>query len=253
MAKKAAGIHEVDPIVSLSAWVSALANQIIAFTTKESTIKEAAMVAITSYMGDGVGVRVEQEQCQYINNWNFNYQPNNNLPTHYHLGLKNHENFSYTNPRNALQPPPGFPQPLAEKKPYCGEILSTFIMETRGRLSIDEPRLDSIETYCNNLSATMKSLEVQVGQLATKLKNQQKGKFPNDIEQNPIDHCKAITLRSGKEVESSRQEEKNGKEAEVEVEVEIEAKKAKPAEASKPRGISFPNNSPIISPPLPFP
>ena len=107
----------------------------------------------------------------------------------------------------------------------------------------------------SNMSATMKSLEVQVGQLATELKNQKKGKCPSDTKQNPRDHCKAITLRSGKEVESSRQEEKNGKEAEVEVEVEveIEAKKVKPAEASKPRGISFPNNSPIISPPLPFP
>ena len=61
MAKKAVGIHEVDPIVSLSAQVSALANQITDFTTKESTSKETTMVATTSYMGEGVGV--EQEQC----------------------------------------------------------------------------------------------------------------------------------------------------------------------------------------------
>ena len=53
----------------------------------------------------------------------------------------------------------------------------------------------------------MKSLETQVGQLANELKNQHKGKFPNDTEQNPKDHCKAITLRSRKEVESSRQRE----------------------------------------------
>ena len=54
MAKKASGIHEVDPIVSLSAQVSALANQIAAFTTKEPSSKEATMVATTSYMGEGV-------------------------------------------------------------------------------------------------------------------------------------------------------------------------------------------------------
>ena len=75
-------------------------------------------------------------------------------------------------------------------------------METRGRFSKDEARLDSIETHCTNMSATIKSLEVQVGQLATELKNQQKGKFPSDTNQNPRDHCKAFTLRSGKEVES---------------------------------------------------
>ena len=59
MAKKASGIHDVDPIVSLSAQVSTLANQIAAFTTKESSSKEAAMVATSSYMGDGVGVGLE--------------------------------------------------------------------------------------------------------------------------------------------------------------------------------------------------
>ena len=78
-AKKASRIHEVDPIMSLSAQMSALANQIAAFTTKESSSKEATMVATTSYMGDGVGVGLEQEHYQYINNLNFNYQPTNNL------------------------------------------------------------------------------------------------------------------------------------------------------------------------------
>ena len=56
MAKKAAGIHEVDPIMSLSAQVSALANHIAAFTTRESASKEVAMVATTSFSGYGVGI-----------------------------------------------------------------------------------------------------------------------------------------------------------------------------------------------------
>ena len=60
MAKKAVGIHEVDTIVSLSTQNSTLANQIAAFTTKESSSKEATMVATaTSYMDDAVGVGVE--------------------------------------------------------------------------------------------------------------------------------------------------------------------------------------------------
>ena len=71
-------------------------------------------------------------------------------------------------------------------------------METRGRFNKDEARLDSIETHCTNMSATMKSLETQVGQLVIELKNQQKGKFPSDTEHNPRDHYKAITLRSVK-------------------------------------------------------
>ena len=114
-------------------------------------------------------------------------------------------------------------------------------MKTKGRFSKDEARLDSIETHCTNMNATMKSLEVQVGQLAIELKNQQKGKgkFLSDTEQNPRDDCKAITFRSRKEVESSGQKEKKGKEVEFKVEVEREEEEVKPTEASKPRGSIF--------------
>ena len=81
--------------------------------------------------------------------------------------------------------------------------MSTFIMETRRRFNKEEAHLDSIETHYSNMNATMKNLETQLGQLANELKNKKKkGKFPNDTEQNLRDHCKAITLRSGKEVES---------------------------------------------------
>ena len=129
LAKKATRVHEVDPIITLSAQVSALANQIVAFTTREAlSSKESTMVASSSYTGEGV----DQEQCQYVNNQNFNYCPNN-MPTHYHPRLHNHENFSYANPRKALQLPSGFEQSIVEKKPSIEDLLSTFIIETRGR------------------------------------------------------------------------------------------------------------------------
>ena len=94
--KKAAGIHEVNPILSLLAQVLALANQIASFTTRDAAAKESAMVvSSSSYGGDGVGLDIEQ--CQYVNNRNYNFWPNNNLMTHFHPGLRNHENFLYAN------------------------------------------------------------------------------------------------------------------------------------------------------------
>ena len=58
LAEKAVGIHEVDPIVNLLAQVSALANQIVAFTIREAlSSKEAAMVATISYIGERLGLR----------------------------------------------------------------------------------------------------------------------------------------------------------------------------------------------------
>ena len=58
--RKAVGIHEVDPILSLLAQVSALMNQIVSFTTRDAVAKESAMVAnSSSYSGDGVGLDTE--------------------------------------------------------------------------------------------------------------------------------------------------------------------------------------------------
>ncbi|PON50721.1 hypothetical protein TorRG33x02_313500 [Trema orientale] len=170
-----------------------------------------------------------------------------NLPTHYYPGLRNHENFSYGNTRNVLQPPPGFNPPVSEKKSSLEDLLSTFIVETRRKFNKDEARLDNIETHCNNMNATMKSLEVQIGQLANSIKGQQSGKFPSDTETNPKDHCKAITLRNGKEVEVSRLKENVGDMTKENVVEEP------PKVISKPSSISFLDNPPIITTPLPYP
>lgn len=49
----------------------------------------------------------------------------------------------------------------------------------------------------DNLGATMKTLENQIGQLASALKDQNRGQFPSNTEVNPKEQSKAITLRSG--------------------------------------------------------
>ena len=37
------------------------------------------------------------KDANYVHNRSYTFRLNNNLPSHYHLGLKNHKNFSYTN------------------------------------------------------------------------------------------------------------------------------------------------------------
>ncbi|XP_024019991.1 uncharacterized protein LOC112091203 [Morus notabilis] len=239
--KKTAGIHEVGLLISLSAQVSALSNQIVALTNKEESFsREAVAGASTLFAQD----EYTQEQVQFVNNRNFNYRPNQ-LPNRYHPGLRNHENFSYANNRNVLQPLLGFNQQVVEKKPFVEDLLSTFIVETRGRFNKDEARLDNIETHCNNMNATMKSLEVQIGQLANAVKGQSSGKFPSDTEPNPKDHCKAITLRSEEEVEAPKPQEDKIKEEEVGSE--------QPKESVRPKSISFLDNPPLIALTLPYP
>ncbi|XP_073061863.1 uncharacterized protein [Primulina eburnea] len=66
------------------------------------------------------------------------------------------------------------------------------------------------------MGATMKSLETQIGQLANALKDQNKGEFPSNTGVNPREQCKAVTLRSGKEIGIPEPTEEN---AEICVEV----------------------------------
>ena len=70
-----------------------------------------------------------------------------------------------------------------------------------------------------------------------------------------LNRIQGITVRPSLlgvgEVESSRPKEEKGKE--VEEEIEIGVKKEEPKGVPKSKGISFPNNPPIISPPSLFP
>ena len=61
--------------------------------------------------------------------------------------------------------------------------------------------------FQSNINASFKNLETQVGQLALTLQNQNNNAFPSDTLKNPKD-CMAVQLRSGREMSSSRAEEK---------------------------------------------
>ena len=60
-------------------------------------------------------------------------------------------------------------------------------------------------------------MEVQVGQLALNMQNQSKDYFPSDTKKNPKD-CMTITLRSGRELQKRKEEEKMMTEKEEKVE-----------------------------------
>ena len=75
----------------------------------------------------------------------------------------------------------------------------------------------NIQMFQENIGASLKNLETQVGQLALNIQNQNKGAFPSDTQKNPKD-CMEIQLRSGKEVSSNNRKEKKEKTDEEEEE-----------------------------------
>lgn len=169
--RKVAGRHEVDPIIVHAAQISSLTSLLIALTSQGTQKKsESIMVASTAYQE----VERENEQVHYVNDQNFN-QTGNYYGNNYYQGFNNQ---------------------AFEQKPSLEDILGTFISETISRFNKDEARLDNIETHITNMGATLKNLEVQIGQIATALQSQQKGTFPSDTVVNTREHCNAITLRN---------------------------------------------------------
>ena len=64
----------------------------------------------------------------------------------------------------------------------------------------------------NRQSAQIKNIEVKLGQMATRMNERQQGSLPSTLEVNPRkegkEHCKAISLRSGRALEASKEVEK---------------------------------------------
>ncbi|XP_073051355.1 uncharacterized protein [Primulina eburnea] len=190
--RKPAGVYAVDPITSLTAQVLALTAQIAAMNKPGQATSVVALVTAEE--------EPVVEEAQYINNRGFGGYRGNPPPNTYHPGLRNHENFSYANNKNVLNPPPGFNTQKGEGKPSFEDLVGTFVTESGKRMARTESRLDNMETHMGNMGATMKSLETQIGQLAKALKDQNRGQFPSNTEVNPREQCKAVTLRSGKEI-----------------------------------------------------
>ncbi|KAL8520478.1 hypothetical protein ACS0TY_011120 [Phlomoides rotata] len=134
--------------------------------------------------------------------------------TSYNPNARKHENFSYSNPTAAVQYPQGF-EPGAK------------LPNNEGRPSQEdaiEAMFKKMDEYMKSNNNQMKSMEYQIGQLATTVGHMQnKDKFPSTTEPNPKEHCKAIELRSGTKYQGpSLPSEDNVEEKEPEIEQEAE-------------------------------
>nr|KYP38701.1 hypothetical protein KK1_040028 [Cajanus cajan] len=80
-----------------------------------------------------------------------------------------------------------------------------------------------------NIDASIKNLEIQVGQIAKQLAEQQKGSFSANTEQSPKGHLNVVSTRSvwrrsegSESVEGNKMKNENDKKSEKEKEIEKE-------------------------------
>ena len=96
----------------------------------------------------------------------------------------------------------------------------------------------------------MQSLEIQIRQLAQAISERPQGGLPSNTEKNLREHVKAITLRSGKELESKEKDEEHTKEEESQ---ELKAKEEDRELSTEKKGSSSSLNLKSYKIPLPFP
>ena len=62
-----------------------------------------------------------------------------------------------------------------------------------------ETDISKVENTVNQLASSVKAIEDAISQIAKQHPHREQGALPSDVK-NPRDQCKAITLRSGREV-----------------------------------------------------
>ena len=253
------GIMELRKMTAMEAKLDAIMHRIDKQEKKTYTAHEIGAVEREILKGRAERAAEEQfydaEEVKYLGEQrNYHFKPNTNLPTHYHPALRNHKNFSYgggasqgpgqgQNPPQGYQQPPRFQQQQQgneQRNEYQGqrraqsfkEQMLQFMGDNKKLLNLHEQKFAELgatatnfQIFQNTTNASLKNLEMQVGQLALTLQSQRKDAFPSDTKKNPKD-CMVVHLRSGKELEKMKEKnDSNKEEGSPEKEEALEKKK----------------------------
>ncbi|XP_060968275.1 uncharacterized protein LOC133035863 [Cannabis sativa] len=213
--RKVAGVLEVDALTALTAQMASMTN-ILKNMNMGGSVQPAAAIQRAEiscvYCGDGHTF----ENCPsnpasvcYVGNQNFN-RNNNPYSNSYNPAWKHHPNFSWggqgasssgAQGQGKQSFPPGFSQQPRPQQPHQPQGSQPSSLE-----SLMRDYMAKNDAVIQSQAASLRNLEVQLGQLANDLKNRSQGTLPSDTE-NPRrdgkEHCKAVTLRSGKIIESN--------------------------------------------------
>ena len=141
--------------------------------------------------------------AKFPQNQNFNPYGQN-----YNPGWKNHPNFSwkYQNVGNPMEQAKPL-QPPQEKKSSLDLKMEQLADMHMNMMKSHDKFKNETRMSLNNQAAQLRNLEVQMGQMASLLSERQHGNLPSTLEVNPRregkEHCKVVTLRSGKTLEQS--------------------------------------------------
>ena len=213
---KGNGMIELNKMSAMEAKLDALMHRLdkrMHFANEIGTVEREGRVRNAEGLSEEGSYTVEE--ANYLNEHRgYHFKPNPNLPTHYTLALRNHENFSYGGgaqhvPRHGQNFQQGYAPPRFQQLQqgegrieYQGQKraqtfedqMLQFKGENKKLLNFHEQKFAELEASNTNsqifqktTNATLKNLETQIGQLALTLQNKMKDAFPNDKKKNPKD------------------------------------------------------------------
>ena len=160
------------------------------------------------------------EQAQYVSRFNQNqsqqqgpYGGNNYQNQNQGQGWRNNQNqnsqnnqgYGWRNNQNNM-PSNRTSETPSEKKLDLEQALAQMLTSHSAFMNETKANMQHQATQLNNQAAQMRSLEAQMGQMANLLTERQPGSLPSNSEVNPRrdgnEHVKAVTLRSGKDLEN---------------------------------------------------
>ena len=127
--------------------------------------------------------------------WRNNQNQNNQNNQGY--GWRNNQNNTQSNRTSETH---------SEKKLDLEQALAQMLTSHSAFMNETKANMQQQATQLNNQAAQLRSLEAQMGQMANLLTERQPGSLPSNSEVNPRrdgnEHVKAVTLRSGKDLET---------------------------------------------------
>ena len=217
---KVGGRHEVDALNLIAAKVDALTQRFDKFGVNAASAANITCEicgctghsATSCQLIASPSTEATLEQVNYANI--FNKRPiNDPFSNTFNPGWRNHPNLSYKSNQPLIDPntsrqPPGFQQrsfnPLPAQKSNLEAMLETFVAaqskqneEFKQQTQVMNEAIRQLTSKVDSLATHNKMLENQIAHQASSSSRSQ-GMFPGKPEINPNEHCKAITLRSGK-------------------------------------------------------
>ncbi|XP_070049001.1 uncharacterized protein [Nicotiana tomentosiformis] len=240
--RQSTGVHQVDATISAQVQLDAMAKEIRKLTV---ALMQNVYHASCDICGRGHPThkcQASTEEVNVVGNYNFNAM------------CQRHPSFSWSspggtanawqqnNPRFQEQGAPGFQnqqrqqyQSPQSNQPSMEDLMKTFIIK------MDE-RLDAHDAAIKEFGTSFRSLERQVGHLATLMSERAPGTLLADTEGNPKEIVNTVTLRSGqmlKDLTPIHKHVRHEKERGEQLKIGVEKKKEENSRREEPEASKY--------------